>query len=99
MSPTKTHWQSVLLVCGKCSRKLDGGFGHKQREALRDELRSALDDAGHRRDVEVIETKCLGECPKDAVAVVNGSAPGTLYAVPAGMPAQDVLAQVMKSKG
>ena len=41
-----TPWNTVLLVCGKCSRKMDGGYGAKGRDPLRSVLRAALKVAG-----------------------------------------------------
>lgn len=93
-SSRSTPWQAILLVCGKCTRKIDGGFGHKQRETLRYELREALIAADRQRDITVFETKCLGLCPKGAVAVLNGGQPGAIYAVPASTSVPNVLAQI-----
>ena len=37
-----TPWQSIILLCGKCARKLDGGYGPKKDATLRSALRMAL---------------------------------------------------------
>lgn len=79
-----TPWKTVLLVCRKCGKKLHGGFGPKHRETLRAELRQALRDSGRRRDVKIIETRCLGLCPTHGVTALNASCPGTLHVIPAG---------------
>jgi predicted metal-binding protein len=89
-----TPWKRIVLVCGKCTRKLDGGFGPDGDEALRSILRQALKESGHRRDVRVIATKCMGLCPKNAVTMVDAGRPETMYAIPAGTRAADVLARV-----
>ena len=81
---TPTPWREIVLVCRKCTRRLDGGFGKKHRESLRSELKTALRTAGRRRDVRVIEIGCLGLCPKGAVTVAIASRPGELLAVPRG---------------
>ncbi|GAC1336630.1 MAG: hypothetical protein NVSMB18_00120 [Acetobacteraceae bacterium] len=77
-------WQGVALVCGKCSRKLKGGFGKKGKHDLRSTLRDALKDAGRRRELRVVEVDCLGLCPKRAVSVIGPFQPGQVLAVPAG---------------
>ncbi len=84
-------WQGVALVCKKCSRKLDGGFGKKGREPLSKVLRQGLKDAGHRRALRVIAVDCLGLCPKQAVSVIGSAAPGTVLVVPKGATATEIL--------
>ena len=78
-----TPWQDIVLVCRKCSKKLDGGFGPGGDESLGRALKSALRQSGRRQTVRVIETKCLGLCPRGAVTVLRGSEPGVMLAVPA----------------
>jgi predicted metal-binding protein len=80
----QTHWRDVLIVCRKCGKKLKGGFGEKRKDTLKSQLRQALRDAGRRRDMRVIETSCLGVCPKQAVTALNASHPGTIHIIPAG---------------
>jgi hypothetical protein len=72
-------------------RKLDGGYGPNRDTTLRSTLRMALKDAGHRRDVRIIETRCIGICPKKAVTVVNASRPGTIFVVPVSTPPAEAL--------
>jgi predicted metal-binding protein len=79
-----TAWEDVILVCGKCSKKLDGGFGPDRDETLARTLKQTLRQNGRRRVVRVIETKCLGLCPRGAVTMLRGSRPGTILAVPGG---------------
>lgn len=95
ISSIPAPWGSVVLVCRKCSRKLDGGFGKKGKHALADALEDALDDAGRGRDVLVVETDCLGICPKRAVAVLRADRPGEALAVPAGADPTAVLARLL----
>ena len=66
-------WQTIILLCGKCARKLDGGFGPKAKDMLRETLRAELKARGGRREVRIIETRCLGICPKKAVSAISGS--------------------------
>jgi hypothetical protein len=38
----RTAWKTIILLCGKCARKMDGGYGPKGKESLRRALRSEL---------------------------------------------------------
>lgn len=61
----KAPFRDVVLVCGKCARKLDGeGFGERGRHPLRKALKRALKGGAWGRKVRVLETACLGLCPK-----------------------------------
>ena len=91
---TSTGWRDLLLVCGKCGDKLDGGFGRKHKQPLGHELRRALRAAGARHVARVVETKCLGLCPKSSVSVMLASRPQSILAVPRGAAAVDVLASL-----
>ena len=87
-------WRSFVLVCGKCSRKLGGGFGRKGKVKLDEALRDALKDAGRRRELRVERTGCLGLCPKRAVTVAWAGRPGEVIVVPEGADAAAVLGQL-----
>jgi len=91
----KADWQGVVLVCGKCSRKVDGGFGPKGRTPLAKLLRSIW-GKGRKAERGVIETKCLKLCPKRAVAVVDSARPGEWLVVPAGEPIDAVLQRLSR---
>jgi predicted metal-binding protein len=80
-----SRWEGALLVCGKCSRKLDGGFGKKQRQPLAKALRKRLGLAnGRKARLGIVETRCLGVCPRAAVCVVDTRRPGHWQLVEAG---------------
>lgn len=64
-----SKWGPVALVCRKCGKKLGGGFGRKGRQDLVDAVKRHLKESGNRRALRVVETGCLGLCPKGAVAV------------------------------
>jgi len=49
-----TPWKTVILLCAKCARKMDGVYGSKGKDTLRAVLRDALRAKSHRRDVLVI---------------------------------------------
>ncbi len=78
MKPTiGAGWERTILVCGKCSKRLDGGFGEKQRTPLAKALRKFLGvKRGRKAAIGIVETKCLGVCPLGAVTVIDGASPG-----------------------
>lgn len=92
----KTQWREVVLVCRKCSRKLDGrGFGPNGDKTLKKALRKYL-KAGKGRKAELIvkETDCFDICPKNAVIAVNAARPKALLIVPAGADLFEVKARL-----
>ena len=95
ISATPAPWQQVALVCGKCSRKLGGGFGKKGKHDLKDVLRDAAKAAGQRRALRVMEVGCLGLCPKRAVSAVTSAKPDEVVVVPAGAEAAAVLTRLL----
>ena len=95
ISATAAPWQQVALVCGKCSRKLGGGFGKKGKHDLQDVLKDAAKAAGQRRAMRVMEVGCLGLCPKRAVSAVSSVRPDEVLVVPAGADGAAVLARLM----
>ena len=64
-----SKWGPIALVCKKCGKKLHGGFGTKGKHALADTLSATLKQGGRRRAIRVVESGCLGICPKGAVAL------------------------------
>ena len=81
------------MVCGKCSKQIGGGFGAKGRTPLVKLLREALGlKKGRKADRGVVEVKCLGVCPKNAVVMVDGARPERWMLVPAGAEADEVVA-------
>ncbi len=90
-----TPWKTVILLCGKCARKMDGGFGPKGKETLRTALREAFTEKGHRRDVRIVETRCMGVCPKKAVTAINASRPNRMLTIPKGTAADEAMAQLV----
>jgi hypothetical protein len=90
-----TPWREVVLVCRKCGKKQKGGFGKKRRETLKSHLRQALRAAGRRRDVRVIETSCLGICPKHGVTALNASRPQVIHVIPAGAEADAAMRRLL----
>ena len=80
----RADWSAAVLVCGKCSKKLGGGFGGKGRTSLAKALREEPGfGRGRKAAVGVVKTRCLGICPKDAVVLIDTRAPGRWRLVPA----------------
>ena len=83
-------WRDVVLVCRKCSKKVDGGFGEDGDERLAKALRKTLGEAAggkikpRRRAVAVVEVGCLDICPKGAVVAMRAGDPGRWLLVPKG---------------
>lgn len=81
----RAGWHGAILVCGKCSKKLGGGFGAQGRVPLAKALRAEPGfGKGRKAELGVIETRCLGVCPKRAVVVVDTREPGRWRIVPEG---------------
>ncbi len=91
----RADWREVVMVCRKCSRKLDGGFGPDGDERFAKALRGSLGERrkvkARRRHVAVVEVGCLDICPKRAVVVVKGSEPGRVELVPEGAGMDEVV--------
>lgn len=95
LKTVRSDWANTLLVCKKCSKKIGGGFGPKGKTGLAKALRAEFDVAkGRKGSLGIIEVKCLGVCPKGAVTVVNGAAPGEWLLVREGLPMAAVAAEL-----
>ncbi|WP_097065075.1 hypothetical protein [Sphingomonas guangdongensis] len=87
----RADWTGAILVCGKCSKKLGGGFGPKGRTPLGKALRQLLGLKRSRKaGLGVVEVGCLKVCPKGAVTLVDTGAPTRWHLVPAGMPVEQL---------
>lgn len=84
-SLVKANWETAILVCAKCSKRLDGGFGKKGKQSLGKALRKHVGAKLSRKaKVGIVEVKCLGICPRGAVTLVDARDPGSWRLVPAG---------------
>ena len=91
----RSDWQGAVLVCGKCSKKVGGGFGGKGRASLAKALRKAMGlGKGRKARLGVVETRCLGVCPKNAVVVADMRVPGEWLVVAPGTPVDHVIARL-----
>lgn len=81
----RSNWSNAVLVCAKCSKKLDGGFGPTGKQSLGKALRKQLHlKKGRKAAAGIVDVKCLGVCPRGAVTVVNGAVSREWLLVPAG---------------
>ena len=88
-----SRWERTILVCAKCSKRLDGGFGKKDKQSLAKLLRRRLGIKLWRKArVGIVEVKCLGVCPRGAVTVVDAAEPGRWRLVPKGTDPDQVIA-------
>ncbi len=93
MRSVRSDWSGTLLVCGKCSKKLGGGFGPKGKQPLAKALRRHLGlKKGRKAATGIVEVKCLGICPKGAVTVIDGAAPQAWKLVCEGADLDEVVA-------
>jgi predicted metal-binding protein len=90
-----TPWKTVILLCGKCARKMRAGYGPSGKETLRTALREAFRENGHRRDLRIIETRCMGICPRKAVTALNASRPEKIFTIPRGTAATEAMARLV----
>ncbi|KQM65667.1 hypothetical protein ASE75_05350 [Sphingomonas sp. Leaf17] len=96
----RSDWQGAVLVCGKCSKKVGGGFGASGKTGLAKALAKATGGGKRRKDpLGIVETKCLGICPKGAVVLVDTARPGEWLLIPAGTAIDDVVGQLRGRSG
>lgn len=95
LKTAKTRWRDVVLVCRKCQKKLEGGFGPEGDKTLRKALRKYLKAGkGRKAELAVVSTDCFDVCPKNAVVAVNAANPKALLIVPAGADLFEVKARL-----
>jgi predicted metal-binding protein len=80
----RSNWSTTVLVCAKCSKKLDGGFGDGGKTPLAKALKRLGGGKKRKAPFGVIETKCLGICPKRAVTVVDAAHPSLWLVIEEG---------------
>jgi predicted metal-binding protein len=94
-SVVRSNWSNAILVCSKCSKKLDGGFGPKGKAPLAKALRKHLGlKKGRKGAAGIVEVKCLGVCPRGAVTVVNGAQAREWLLVPGGADLDEVATEL-----
>lgn len=74
-----------MLVCRKCSKKLDGGFGPKGQTRLAKALRKEIGmKKGRKARLGIVEVDCLGLCPGGGVTMVDTARPDEWMVIPRG---------------
>lgn len=70
----KTKLSEIVVVCSKCAKR-QGLRGRDLRALLKKAGKRAARDGGggRRRKLCIVESGCLGPCPKRAVAVATGA--------------------------
>lgn len=94
---SKAKWRDVILVCRKCQKKLDGGFGPDGDRTLKKALKKYLRPGkapGRKADVAILEAGCFDICPRKAVVAVRASEPKRLLIVPTGADLFEVKARL-----
>lgn len=72
------NWSHAVLVCRKCSKKLEKkgrGFGPEDKRLAVVLKRELAAGKGRKARVGVIEVPCLDICPKGRVVVVDSRRP------------------------
>jgi len=88
-------WERIVLVCGKCSKRLGGGFGPKRKWSLAKALSKHLGLKRFRKGpVGVVETRCLGVCPRNAVTMIDGTECREWLLVPAGADMAELVSEI-----
>ena len=55
----RSRWERVILVCGKCEKKLGGSFGADGNKRLSKLLRKRAGGKGRKAAFGVVTTGCL----------------------------------------
>lgn len=95
-----SNWSQAILVCAKCSKKIGGGFGEGDKVPLAKALRRHLRlKKGRKGEAGIVEVRCLGVCPKNAVVVVKGADSRVWNLVPAGSDLDEIAAELGLPRG
>ena len=87
-----SRWTRTILICGKCSKKVGGGFGAKGKTGLARALRDLAGlGKGRKATAGVIEVGCLKVCPKGRVVAIDAARPGDWHLIKPGAPIDAVL--------
>jgi len=91
----RSDWQGAVLICRKCSKKLDGGFGKGGKQHLAKALRKeAKLKKGRKAPLGIVEVPCLGVCPGGAVTVIDTRRPGEWMIVRKGADPAEVASEL-----
>ena len=92
---TRSNWRRAILICGKCTRKLRGGFGKHGRTPLAKALRKFVKAGrGRKADLGIVETECLKVCPKGRVVAIRSRRPDQWLLIQPGTPIEQIAARL-----
>ena len=89
----------VVLVCTKCGKRCAKGRG-LPKGALRDRLKAEIKQSRPKPKLRIVETGCLGPCPKRLIAVATGAsvAKGRVLLIDPEAPAAEILAALLPDR-
>lgn len=85
-------WEKgLIIVCRECD-----GYSKKLKHALKE----AVDEAGLRKYVRIVESDCLDICPKRATTIVTATAEGLrVTLVPRSLHESNIIAPLLSPFG
>jgi hypothetical protein len=92
----KSKIAAVVLVCAKCQKRQGVA-----KRAVRDLIKRGLKRGHPKRKVRIVETGCLGPCPKRALAVATGAslASGRILLLDPAATPDDAVATILPDFG
>jgi predicted metal-binding protein len=95
MIVAKIKRPSPIFVCAKCVRKADAG--QAIRKAIKTEVKRLWRGT---KPPRIVETKCLGICPKRAVAVASAATlrEGKLLILQSSQDASEAIAMLVRER-
>ena len=98
MKTLPAEWDDAVLICGKCSKRLGGGFGKKGKTSLAKALRQYDKRSrglfgfgkGRKAGTGIVETRCLGVCPRGSITALTAGHTREWLLIPAGSDAGEV---------
>ena len=92
----KAKFSEVVAVCAKCAKRQG-----LSKRAIRDRVKAGLKQSGSGVKLRVVETGCLGPCPKRLVAVATGVsvAAGRILLIDPTAPPDAVVALLLPPRG
>lgn len=86
---TRAKPVAIVMACEKCFKRAD----------IKDKLTKPLKRALKPHRIKLVRTRCLGVCPKDAVALHDSRRPREWVIVANGTPAEDVSSLFLETVG
>jgi len=75
-SQVRANWSHAILICRKCQKKMQAGFGPANEKRLGKALKRRLGGRkGRKGAVGIVEVPCLDICPKQGVVLIDSRSP------------------------